>query len=60
VVTLNEAAITSARRWQRLGALRTTLRNLTMIAGFHAGVSPERLARFYRGVRISDETSARR
>ena len=60
VVTLNEAATTSARRWQRLGALRTTLRNLTMIAGFHAGVSPERLARFYRGVRISDETSARR
>jgi rSAM/selenodomain-associated transferase 2/rSAM/selenodomain-associated transferase 1 len=54
VVTLNEAAITSARRWQRRGALRTTLRNLAMIAGFHAGVSPERLARFYRGVRKRD------
>jgi rSAM/selenodomain-associated transferase 2/rSAM/selenodomain-associated transferase 1 len=50
VVTLNEAAITSARRWQRLGALRTTARNLAMIAGFRAGVPPERLARFYRGV----------
>ena len=48
VVTLNEAAITSARRWQRLGALRTTARNLAMIAGYHAGVPPERLARFYR------------
>ncbi len=49
VVTLNEAAITSARRWQRLGALRTTGLNLAMITGFHAGVPPERLARFYRG-----------
>ena len=49
VVTLNEAAVTSARRWQRLGALRTTARNLAMVAGFRAGVSPERLARFYRG-----------
>ena len=51
VATLDAAAITSARRWQRLGALRTTVRNLAMIAGFRAGVPPERLARFYRGVR---------
>lgn len=49
VVTLDEAAITSARRWHRLGALRTTARNLAMVAGFRAGVPPERLARFYRG-----------
>ena len=51
VVTLDAAAVTSARRWEHLGALRTTVRNLVMIAGFHAGVSPERLARFYRGAR---------
>ena len=49
VVTLSEAAITSARRWRRLGALRTTVRNVSMIAGYRSGVSPERLARFYRG-----------
>lgn len=49
VVTLSRTAITSARRWQELGALRTTLRNLMMVVGFRAGVSPERLARFYRG-----------
>lgn len=49
VATLDAAAITSARRWQRLGAVRTTLRNLAMTAGFRAGLSPERLARFYRG-----------
>jgi uncharacterized protein len=51
VVTLREAAVTSARRWERLGVPRTTLRNQTMIAGFFAGVSPERLARLYRGPR---------
>ena len=48
VVTLDDAAVTSARRWQRLGALRTTVRNLAMIAGYSAGVPPERLARLYR------------
>ncbi len=48
VVTLSEPAITSARRWQRLGALRTTGLNWAMIAGFHAGVPPARLARLYR------------
>ena len=53
VVTLDAAAVTSARRWQRLGALRTTLRNLAMVAGFRAGVPPERLARFYRGGRTT-------
>ena len=51
VATVWEAAVTSARRWQRLGVLRTTLRNQAMVAGFHAGVAPERLARFYRGPR---------
>jgi hypothetical protein len=54
VVTLREAVITSARRWQRLGALRNTMCNLAMIAGFRAGMQPERLARFYRDVRNRD------
>ncbi len=54
VVTLREAAITSARRWQRLGALRNTMCNLWMVAGFRAGIQPERLARFYRDVRNRD------
>ncbi len=51
VVTVSEAAITSARRWERLGVLRTTVRNQWMIARFRAGLAPERLARFYRGRR---------
>ena len=51
VVTLREAAVTSARRWRQLGVLGTTLRNAAMVAGFQAGVPPDRLARFYRGKR---------
>lgn len=54
VVTLREAAVTSARRWRQLGVLGTTLRNAAMVAGFQAGVPPERLARFYRGERQDD------
>ena len=39
--------VTSARRWKRLGVLRTTLRNQAIIAAYMAGVAPERLARWY-------------
>ncbi|MEO6245967.1 MAG: TIGR04283 family arsenosugar biosynthesis glycosyltransferase, partial [Opitutaceae bacterium] len=42
-------ATTSGRRWHRLGALRTTLINRIVVLGYHAGVSPARLARWYRG-----------
>lgn len=48
VSTLQASAITSSRRWRKLGAWRVTLLNQMMIAGFFAGVAPERLARFYR------------
>jgi rSAM/selenodomain-associated transferase 2/rSAM/selenodomain-associated transferase 1 len=49
VVTLPQPARTSARRWERFGVLRTTLTNQLMLAGYHVGVSPKNLARFYRG-----------
>jgi hypothetical protein len=48
VVTLDTPAVTSSRRWQELGVLRTTLINQLMIVGFLVGVAPDRLARFYR------------
>jgi uncharacterized protein len=48
IVTVSEAALTSARRWQTLGVLRTTLRNQWMLAGYHLGVNPQRLATRYR------------
>ena len=48
VVTSKAAAITSGRRWKRVGIVRTTLTNKVMIVGFHLGVCPHKLARFYR------------
>jgi rSAM/selenodomain-associated transferase 2 len=48
VATSATAAITSGRRWQRLGLLRTTLINRMMVAGYRLGVCPRKLARFYR------------
>ena len=45
---LSSSLIVSARRWQREGALRTTLRNWMLVCAYKAGMSPQRLARFYR------------
>jgi hypothetical protein len=42
------AAATSARRYRELGFWRTTGINQLMILGYLLGVSPERLARWYR------------
>ena len=46
--TVPERVTTSARRWQRLGVVRTTLINQLIILGFALGISPERLASLYR------------
>jgi rSAM/selenodomain-associated transferase 2/rSAM/selenodomain-associated transferase 1 len=40
---------TSARRWLKLGALRTWLINQLIIGAYCAGVAPHRLAAWYRG-----------
>ena len=48
VVTLPYPAVTSARRWQRLGVLETTLINQIMILGFLCGVPVQTLQRLYR------------
>ncbi|UCF16229.1 MAG: TIGR04283 family arsenosugar biosynthesis glycosyltransferase [Phycisphaerales bacterium] len=47
IYILPDKVTTSARRWQRDGALYTTLRNQVFVALFHLGVSPSRLARYY-------------
>lgn len=39
---------TSARRWQKKGILKTTLINQLVIVGYFLGVSPTRLADWYR------------
>lgn len=41
-------AITSAARWRRDGWWRRSARNLATLTLYFAGVSPERLARFYK------------
>lgn len=43
------AVTTSARRWQRLGIMRTTILNQVMLAGYLAHVNPEKLVRLYYG-----------
>jgi len=45
---LDAAVLTSGRRWQRLGLLRTTLINKLIILCYRCGVSPVELAAWYR------------
>lgn len=48
ITILPQCVTTSARRWQRLGLLRTTLINQLMILGYYAGVPLSKLASLYR------------
>lgn len=48
VCILPDKVLTSARRWEKEGAVYGTLRNATLMMLFYAGVSPERLAKFYK------------
>ena len=48
IVTLDKHVLTSARRWTQLGVMRTSMINQLMVAGYKLGISPERLAGFYR------------
>ncbi|MEO0490404.1 MAG: glycosyltransferase, partial [Cyanobacteria bacterium J06659_2] len=45
------SVITSGRRWETLGVLKTTLINQAVILGYVCGVAPARLARWYRSAR---------
>ncbi len=48
IKTLPLAATTSARRWQKLGILRTTVMNQVIIIAYLLGVKPQTLAQWYR------------
>lgn len=48
VVVLPRKAMTSSRRWDREGVLYCTCRNWMLSLLFKAGVSPEKLVRFYK------------
>ena len=45
------AVVTSARRWHGHGVVRTIALMWTLRLGYHLGVSPNRLARWYRDAR---------
>lgn len=51
VVRLPHYVTTSARRWERHGVLRTIVRMWTLRALYYSGVSPHRLAPYYRDAR---------
>ena len=46
VVLADAAVTTSTRRWRRHGVWRTVLAHQAIIAGYHLGVPPQRLARW--------------
>lgn len=48
ICILPEKVMTSARRWEKEGVVRATLRNWMLQLLYLLGVPPERLARFYR------------
>ncbi|WP_083583003.1 TIGR04283 family arsenosugar biosynthesis glycosyltransferase [Phormidesmis priestleyi] len=48
IAIASTAVITSGRRWQKLGAVRTTLINQCVILAYLLGVSPDRVAQWYR------------
>lgn len=48
ITIINIPVKTHPRRWQRLGILRTTVINQTIILGYHLGISPDRLRQWYR------------
>jgi rSAM/selenodomain-associated transferase 2 len=51
IACLRERVVTSARRWQRRGVVRTVLLMWALRAAYYAGVSPARLARAYGDAR---------
>jgi rSAM/selenodomain-associated transferase 2/rSAM/selenodomain-associated transferase 1 len=44
----SNAVQTSGRRWDNLGYIRTLIINQLMIIGFHLGIKPDALEKFYR------------
>jgi hypothetical protein len=56
LVCLSATVSTGARHWQRLGPVRTTLLNWSMVILFLLGVSAERLEPHYRRWRGTDPT----
>lgn len=48
IVIIPVAVLTSARRWQKLGVLKTTLINQVAIITYFLGIPPQQIAQWYR------------
>ncbi|AOY79596.1 TIGR04283 family arsenosugar biosynthesis glycosyltransferase [Moorena producens JHB] len=48
ITILSQPVLTSGRRWQTLGVVKTTLINQLVILAYHLGVSPHRIVGWYR------------
>lgn len=44
---LDQAVVTSSRRFRRVGVVTQQVRNICLVLAYHFGVSPHRLARYY-------------
>ena len=51
VVMLKDKVATSARRWDKEGAVHATIRNWLLITLYYMGVAPERLYKLYKMIR---------
>lgn len=52
IVIADAAVMTSSRRWQRLGVLKTTIINQVIIIGYYLKISPDKLRNFYHRAKI--------
>jgi hypothetical protein len=62
VVIAKIPVITSGRRWERLGVIRTTAINQIIVFGYHLGISPGRLLAWYnrrKGIETKDKKEVR-
>ena len=53
IAIIDQPAVTSGRRWENLGVIRTWLLNQSIVLAYYLGISPETLARWYRRRRSS-------
>jgi rSAM/selenodomain-associated transferase 2/rSAM/selenodomain-associated transferase 1 len=51
IVIVPQKIKTSARRWKQLGYVKTFITNQLFMLAFTAGISPERIVKWYRGTR---------
>ncbi len=48
IITVSAPVLTSSRRWQNFGILKTTLINQLIVIAYYLGIPPDTVARLYR------------